>query len=107
MGKAIDYKLSDDDDSDLFIDPETGDFKKVPSDTKHVEDIIKSYSGWWRESPTIGVGIDLALASPFNKQRYIRAIRLQMETDGIKVDELTINEKNEIFITGERKDVGL
>ena len=52
--KSKDIKLEN---NDFFIDPVKGDFLITDSDTQHVQDIINSFANWWKEFPTIGVGI--------------------------------------------------
>ena len=61
MAKAEDIKLEDN--QDLFINTNTGDFLQSFSDPQHVRDILYSYAGWWKEVPTLGVGVQRYLGS--------------------------------------------
>ena len=69
-----------DDDGDLAI--ANGDFKVGKSDQQHVEDIIESYSGWWKEFPLLGVGVQNYLNSTGNNQQLARNIIVQLVSDG-------------------------
>ena len=95
---ARDFKLEND---DLFIDPNTGDFALTDSDTQHVKDIISAYVGWWKEFPTLGVGVKRYLGRPGSFQVLKREIRLQLRTDGYRADSVSVA-NNQIFVTGER-----
>jgi hypothetical protein len=41
---------------DLLIS--NGDFAIGNSDEQHIKDTIVAFSGWWKENPSDGVGID-------------------------------------------------
>ena len=86
---------------DLFIDPATGDFLIGESDPQHVQDIINSWAGWWKEFPTLGVGIKRYLGKPGGVQVVKRAIKIHLKSDGYRVDNIVVQGK-EVFITGER-----
>jgi hypothetical protein len=58
-----------------------GDFIIINSDTQHVEDMINSYQGWWKQYPITGVGIQSFLGSPSNDQVIIRQIKIQLQND--------------------------
>lgn len=99
MANVKDIKL--DSNEDLFIDSNTGDFVITESDTQHVKDILNSYAGWWKEFPTLGVGVKRFLGSSSSLQQLKRRIRIHLRSDGYKADDITIvNEQ--IYITGER-----
>lgn len=87
--------------NDLFINPETGDFLVGESDTQHVQDIINSNVGWWKEFPTLGVGIKKYLGNPGGIQVVKRAVKIHLKSDGYRVDNVIIKNK-EVYITGER-----
>ena len=97
----------DDETNDLQIDAETGDFLISESDTRHVSDIIESFSGWWKESPTVGVGIRRNSGASGNGQRVTREVHVQLTADGYEVDGIEIDKEGQIFVTGKRKDVNL
>jgi hypothetical protein len=99
MANVKDIKL--DSDQDLFIDPNTGDFAFADSDTQHVKDILNSYAGWWKETPTLGVGVKRYLGSSSSLQQLKRSIKIHLKTDGYKADDISIVGE-QIYITGER-----
>lgn len=106
MSLAQDIRFSDDD-NDLFIDAQTGDFDVTESDTRHVNDIIEGYAGWWKETPTVGVGIRRSSAQTGSIQRVSRQIKIQMLADGYKVTGIQFGEGSEIFVTGSRNNVDI
>lgn len=87
--------------NDLFIDPLTGDFLIGDSDAQHVQDIINSWAGWWKEFPTLGVGVKRYLGKPGGVQVLKRTIKIHLKSDGYRTDNIIIK-GNEVFITGER-----
>lgn len=106
MAKAKDLRFDDVND-DLFIDAETGDFAATDSDTRHVNDIIEAFTGWWKESPTVGVGIRKSSAASGGIQRVSREIKIQMVGDGYNVTGIEFETEGKVFVTGNRKDVNL
>ena len=106
MSLAKDIRFSDDND-DLFIDPQNGDFSITDSDTRHVNDIIEAYTGWWKESPTVGVGIRRSSAQSGSIQRVSRQIKIQMVSDGYNVTGIQFGEKSSVFVTGNRNNVDI
>lgn len=99
MANVKDIKL--DSNQDLFVDTNTGDFAFAESDTQHVRDILESYAGWWKEFPTLGVGVKRYLGSSASLQQLKRTIRIHLRSDGYKADDVTIVD-DQIYITGER-----
>ena len=99
MAKATDIKLTET--QDLFIDPNTGDFAIAESDPQHVRDILNSYAGWWKETPTLGVGVQRYLGSSGGIQRLKRDIIIQMRADGYRTDAITIK-GSQVYVTGDR-----
>lgn len=83
MAKARDIKIED---NDLVI--KNGDFVISNSDQQHVEDLIKSYTGHYKEFPLIGVGVDRFINSSGKDQEIKRLIKLQLEADGYKVNKI-------------------
>lgn len=81
--EASDFLL--DKDGDLMINPNTGDFQIGLSDDQHIQDIIESFPGWWKEFPSIGVGILQYLNSSGQEQQIERSIKLQLTADGYEV----------------------
>ena len=80
-------------DSSGDLDIANGDFKVGKSDQQHVVDIIESYAGWWKEYPTLGVGVQNYLNSNGNNQQLARNIIVQLVSDGFTVSnpEISLN----------------
>ena len=96
--QSKDLKLEN---NDIYIDPVKGDFLITESDTQHVQDIVNSFVGWWKEFPTIGVGIKKYLGASGGVQVVKRAIKIQLKSDGYRTDKIIVKGEK-IFITGER-----
>ena len=105
MAKAKDIRF-DDASGDLFINPLSGDFEIAESDTKHVEDIIQSFVGDWKQFPLLGVGIIRYSSSTSKLQSLLRNINVQLKGDGFKLDKVSIQE-GQLYITGERRNVNI
>lgn len=80
MAASRDLQLSD---NDLTI--KNGDFAIADSDMQHIEDIVTSHPGWWKQYPSLGVGAYNYLASPGQAQKLAREIKLQLTADGFTV----------------------
>ena len=76
MENRIDIKL---DDNDLLI--LNDDLVLVESDDQHIADTINAAPGWWKETPTEGVGIMKYLKGK-NSQELSRAIQINLKADG-------------------------
>ncbi|MFB6456580.1 hypothetical protein ACE38W_15015 [Chitinophaga sp. Hz27] len=68
-----------------------GDFVIGESDEQHIMDTINGFPGWWKENPVDGVGISSYLNSSGQEQSIARAIKLQLSSDGYRVDSPTIS----------------
>jgi hypothetical protein len=75
---AQDFKLVND---DLYYTP-SGDFSIEPSDNQHVQDILQSEPGWWKEFPHVGAGVRRLLKAKINLQRIESTCKEQLEADG-------------------------
>jgi hypothetical protein len=95
---AQDIKLEN---NDLYVDASTGDFAITQSDTQHVQDIINSWAGWWKEFPTLGVGIKRYLGRSGGVQLTKRAIRIHLKSDGYRADKITVKD-SQVYVTGGR-----
>ena len=102
MAKFKDIIIDDDGDISFF----NGDFKVKESDSQHVEHIMISDRGQFRQFPLIGVGIYRLFSGSPNVQFVRQQIKLQLESDGYNVRQITINPQNitEIEIDAERKN---
>jgi hypothetical protein len=70
-------------DGDLLI--QDGDFVIGLSDEDHMQDLIESFVGWWKEFPAVGVGIKQFQASAGQEQVIERNIKLQLQSDGYDI----------------------
>ena len=104
MAKAHDIRFGNDD--DLFINA-SGDFDISESDTRHVDDIIDSYIGHWREFATIGVGIKRKQNQSGSIQRISREIKIQLVGDGYNVQGIKFDRNGGVFVTGKRNNENL
>ena len=86
---------------ELFIDPNTGDFLAADSDTQHVKDLIFSFVGWYKESPTLGVGAQKYVNSSGSLQKLKSRIQIALKADGYKAQKITVKNK-QVYVTGER-----
>lgn len=77
MESRIDMKLVD---NDLVI--LNDDLVLVESDDQHIADTINAAPGWWKETPTEGVGIMKYLKGRSNQQELSRAIQINLKADG-------------------------
>lgn len=80
-----------DESSDLLI--EGGDWVLGPSDQVHLNDILASEKGEWREWPLVGVGLQRYINSTGqldDRVGLLRVIRLQLEADNYQVLKLDV-----------------
>ncbi len=86
MVQFADFLL--DSDGDLLI--QNGDFVVGASDIQHVEDIIESFVGEWKQYPILGVGLMTYLKSQ-NGAKAITAIKQQLQSDGYSLSNVKID----------------
>ncbi len=77
-----------DENAELII--ENGDFKVGPSDKQSIQSILNAFPGWWKQFPTMGVGMMQYLNSKDKQQEIERNIRLQLQADAFTVDNIII-----------------
>ena len=83
-----------DEHDNLLID--RGDWQLGDSHQQHVQLLLTSMPGEWKENPETGVGLALShngVIDGFIK----RTIAVQLEADGFKLDHLQITEKGIII----------
>ncbi|TDN38615.1 hypothetical protein E4631_24015 [Hymenobacter sp. UV11] len=85
--QATDFTLAGD--GDLLI--ENGDFVLSHSDGMHQEHILRSYTGFWRTAPLVGVGIEQYFGATVHPAEIKRAITLQIEADGYQIISLDVS----------------
>jgi hypothetical protein len=87
--QATDFTLAGD--GDLLI--EDGDFVLSHSDGMHQEHILRSYTGFWRNAPLVGVGIEQYFGAAVKPAEIKRAITLQIAADGFSINSLDVGFK--------------
>ncbi len=74
------------------LDIKKGDFVIAPSEERHVELLLISFQGEWKESPLSGCNIQEAQNGKINRM-LDRHIRVQLEADGFELEEMNLSEK--------------
>jgi hypothetical protein len=67
-----------------------GDFAVTFSDEQHVMDTIAAFPGWWKESPTEGVGLFSYLHSAGKQNTLKRSIKINLLADGYQSDAVSV-----------------
>lgn len=79
-----------DDDKNLLCD--AGDFSAGDSDAQHVDLLIASTKGMFKESPVLGSGLIHYLKKPDGSIREMkREINVQLATDGYKLTAMELD----------------
>ncbi len=65
-----------------------GDFLLGESDQQHIQDIVESFPGWWKEYILLGVGIRSYNGSSGREQEIQTNIALQLRSDGYQVNDV-------------------
>ena len=102
MAESRDYIL--DQDGDLLI--EDGDFVVGPSDQQHIEDILVSPQGDWRQHPLLGIGIFNYLKGAndnITRNAVKKRIRVHLAYDNYEVDTLDVSDLSNIDIDAKSK----
>lgn len=87
---AKDWAVDPTDNDELYVD---GDLVIEESDQRHIEDILDSGKGEWREFPALGVEIHRYLNSVgqvVNRVGLQQVIRVQLEYDNFRVNRINI-----------------
>ena len=92
--KDISIKLDD-------VVIENGDFSIVPSDQQHVQDLVQSNTGEYKEFPLLGVGAKNFINSSGRLPELRRSILWNLNGDGYNVRQIVVN-GNEISIDSQR-----
>lgn len=79
-----------------------GDIDIDYSDNQHIQDIVYSFQGYWKQNPTCGVGIQQYLNSAGMQQKIKNDIKLQLENDNYTVDSISIETDGAIKIDASR-----
>lgn len=84
--------LRQDENGDIYINPNTGDFEIVESDNQHVSDILQAVSGDYKEFPLVGINFFRFQNSTGQRQVLEGIIRTQLLADGYSVTKIEIPE---------------
>jgi len=71
---------------------ENGDFVIAESDQQHIELLLLSTPGEWRQNPTAGIAAQDSLLDDESTQEFSQHIRKQLSLDGATVNAITITE---------------
>lgn len=85
---AQDFKQVD---NDLYFSPTTGDLVIAESDNQHIQDILQSEPGWYKEFPQVGASVRKLLKARINVQKVTSLIKQQLEADGYQVNQPTVS----------------
>jgi len=83
---------------------QNGDFVSGISDGQHVEDILLSHKGHFKQFPMIGVGIHHYINSPdsaINRDKMLKEIKLQLESDNAQNVDVLIDQIGQLKISCE------
>ncbi|MCB2379792.1 hypothetical protein LGH70_19505 [Hymenobacter sp. BT635] len=100
--KSLDILL--DESFDLAVSAQ-GDFVLGESEAQHVDLLLQSRQGDWRENPLVGVGIARYLKAPYGPAQAAvlgREISVQLERDGLQVLELDVADLSDFKLNAER-----
>lgn len=81
-----------------------GDFVVKPSDQQHVQLIIITAQGEWKEFPLLGVSVELYINAPASLQQLGKNIRLQLQSDNYTIRKLNVFGPTKIFVDGIRNN---
>jgi len=90
------------DDYDLLV--ENGDFVVDNSDPQHVQLIIITAQGEWKEHVLLGVGIESFINAPSSLQELSRLINIQLISDNYTVTKLNVISPTNIMVDGQRNE---
>lgn len=80
---------------------ENGDFVIGDAEAQHVDDLIYSFKGDWKEHPLLGAEAQRQLKQGNSLTKLKKAVKTELENDGYTNVDVTVN-GNEIFINAER-----
>ena len=80
-----------------------GDFFWNESTSQHQKLLIVANKGQFRESPTVGVGINNFLLDDGTTEELKQEIILQFELDGMQINDLLIKDVSNVQIDAEYK----
>ena len=98
--QMIDIKYTEAGDIDLS----TGDLVLTEPTGQHQRDILLAAQGDFKEIPELGVD-SVSYLNDSDPDDYLRAVRQQMELDGMKVRDVAIDSAGELIIDAEYEGV--
>lgn len=98
---------------DIILDAEgdfsisNGDIFFGESDSQHVDHILLTDLGQFRQFPMLGVGIARLINGSINKIELSQKIRLNLESDNYNVSSVNVEDANKLSINidANRKDI--
>ena len=99
---VLDLLLTED--FDLAFTPQ-GDVAIGESDAQHVQLLLQTNQGDWREDALVGVGVTRYLKAPYGPAQAAelgREITIQLERDGLRVLEVEVSDLANAHINAER-----
>lgn len=93
--------------NDILLDEEgdllivNGDFVIGDSEAQHVDDLLYSFKGEWKEHPLVGAEVQRRLKQRESLTKLKKQIRTTLEDDGYSNVSVSI-ENNDININAER-----
>lgn len=86
----IAYDIRLDDDGDLYINTTTKDIELVPSDKRHVLDILSAAPGHFKEFPLVGWNPYKRLNARTSQVEINQSAKQQLQSDGYEVRALNL-----------------
>lgn len=83
---------------------EDGDFVVDLSEQQHIQDIVFSGRGDWRQFPLVGVGITSTLNSNLSFDIIRKRIVNQLEYDNFEVEKVEVLEDNTTIIVAKQRE---
>ena len=72
-----------------------GDLVIGPSDQQHIEMILQSAPGHWREHPLLGADLEEMLNGPATLAELRAKVNIQMELDGYSADSVQLDQQGD------------
>ncbi len=84
-----------------------GDFLVGYSDQHHIEDLVRSEKGEYKQNPLTGIGIVNYINAPLTREvktRLEKDIRLQLTADSFEITQVAVENFESIIIDAEIND---
>lgn len=94
--------------SDILVNKEgdleiqNGDFVTGDPQQQDIQHILLAEKGQFRQFPTLGVGVRKRLNGPFSVEELRRDVRINLESDGFKVNKVDTDEDGNIQVDAEK-----